>query len=101
MGTGKKVRNSDEKLQNKNKAHTQKKLTPRNIRNEKVNQKTSPVHQYTRSNTRGSITEDKHEKIRHSDASEGQERPTSIQYYTQTFSCLFLYPLLAPYLSLK
>lgn len=44
MSTGRKVRNSDEKLQNKNKAHT-KKLTPRNIRNENVNQRTSPVHE--------------------------------------------------------
>lgn len=46
MSTGKKVRNSDEKLQSKDKAHAHKKktLTPRNIRNEKVNQKISPVH---------------------------------------------------------
>lgn len=42
MSAGKKVRNSDEKLKYKNKAE---KITPRNIRNEKVNQKISPVHQ--------------------------------------------------------
>lgn len=37
-------------------------------------------HQCMRSNTRGSITDDKREKILHSDANGGggQERPTSI-----------------------
>lgn len=46
MSTGKKVRNSDEKLKNKNKA--QKNLYPEILETKKSIKKISPVHQYTR-----------------------------------------------------